>query len=109
MAAIVVRGHCSSFHGRWGRFGVFVVVGQSQSWSLPSFGCGDRCVGQLSSCWAAGMVCGGMGRVTWHAGDMAMWSSHLCGCCVSFAGSCHSSWMAGVVIGGGVYLWVTWW
>ena len=38
MAAIVVRGRCSSFHGWWGRFGVFVVVGRSQSFvGWPSF------------------------------------------------------------------------
>ena len=38
VAAIVVHGHCSSFHGRWGCFGVFVVVGQSQLFiGWPSF------------------------------------------------------------------------
>ena len=75
------------------------------------FGCGDRGVGWLLLYWAAGMVCGGVGRVTWHAGnmvgarvvgDVAVWLLGLCGCCVSFAGSCHGSWAAGVVIGGGV-------
>ena len=67
------------------------------------------------------MVCGGVGRATWHAGDMAgahvvvaigdvaVWSSRLCGCRVSFAGSCCGSLAAGVVIGGGDYLWATWW
>ena len=67
------------------------------------------------------MVCGGVGCVMWHAGDMAgthivvdvgdvaVSSSHLCGCRVSFAGSCCGPWAAGVVIGGGGYLWAMWW
>ena len=67
------------------------------------------------------MVCGGVGRATWHAGDMAgarvvvavgdmaVWLSRLCGCRVSFAGGCRGSLAAGVVIGGGGYLWATWW
>ena len=75
----------------------------------------------MSLCWAARIVCGGVGRVMWHAGDMAgarvvvdigdmaVWLLHLCGCRVSFAGGCHGSWAAGVVIGGGAYLWVMWW
>ena len=50
------------------------------------FACGYR-VGWLSLFWASGLVCGGVGCVTWHAGnmegtsiivdagDMAMWLS----------------------------------
>ena len=34
------------------------------------FACGYRGVGRLSSFWAAGLVRGGVGCVTWHAGDM---------------------------------------
>ena len=67
------------------------------------------------------MVCGGVGCVTWHAGDMegtcivvdvgdvAMWLSWLCGCHVCFAGHCHDLWVAWVVSGGGGYLWAMWW
>ena len=67
------------------------------------------------------MVCGGVGRVTWHAGDLegagvvvdvgdvAVWSSRLCGCRVCLAGGCRGLWAAGVVGGGRGCLWATWW
>ena len=84
-------------------------------WPLVA-GCCPLCA-QLSRCWgvvvvwAAGVVCGGVSHVTWHAGDMdsacfvvdvgdmGMW------CCVLFTGSCYGSLIAGVVRGGGGHLW----
>ena len=83
VTAIVVRGCCSSFDGRWGAFWVFIVVGRLQSFigqtyvgCWPSFA--GHCplwvrlssVGQLLSCWAARVVCDGVGCVMWHSGNM---------------------------------------
>ena len=124
LACWVVRGS--------GAVGVAAVVLRSRSHSLRShmlgagrrlpvvalFGCGCQRVRQLSSSWAARVVCGGVGHVTWHAGDLegtrvvvdvAMWLSRLCGCHVCLAGGCRGLWVAGVVGGGGGCLWVTWW
>ena len=115
-----------------GAMGVAAVVLCSRSHSLCGhmlgtgrrlpvvalFGCGCRRVRRLSSWWAARVVCGGVGRMMWHAGDlegtcvvvdMAVWSLHLCGCHVCLAGSCHGLLVAKVVGGGGGCLWVTWW
>ena len=48
---------------------VYVIAGQSLA-VVVLFVCGYRGVGRLSSFWAAGLVRGGVGYVTWHAGDM---------------------------------------
>ena len=81
VAAVVVRGRCSSFHGRWGRFGVFVVVGRSQSFvGWPSFA--GRCpllgagIDVLGSCCRVGQP--EWFVVVWVArrGMQATWRAH---------------------------------
>ena len=85
VAAVVLRGRSHLLRGRMLGAGRRLPV-------VPLFGCGCQHIRQLSSWWAAGVVCGGVGRVTWHAGDLegagvvvevgdvAVWSLHLCGC-----------------------------
>ena len=125
---------CWVVHGS-GAVGVAAVVLRSRSHSLCGcmlgtgrrlpvvalFGCGCRHVRWLSLWWAAGVVCGGVGRVTWHAGDLegagvvvevgdvVVWLLCLCDCCVCLAGGCCGLWAARVVGGSGGCLWAMWW
>ena len=69
----------------------------------------------MASFWAAGVVCGGVGGVTWHAGDMegtprvvdagdtGVWFRV---CCLA---GCRVLWAAWVFSGGGGYLWAGCW
>ena len=75
-------GRWSSFDSRWGRRGRFRRCWRSHSFVRRSFvggrrllvvvlfACVYRVVGSLASFWEAGVVCGDVGGVTWHAGDM---------------------------------------
>ena len=83
VAAVVLRGRSRSLRGRMLGAGHRLPV-------VALFGCGCRRVRRLLLWWAAGVVCGGVGRVTWHAGDlegahvvvdvgdMAVWSRRVC-------------------------------
>ena len=73
---VVVRRRCLSlgallsFSRCWAVAGIrWAVVCWVLAVVVP-FACGYRGVGRLSSCWVAGLVRGGVGCVTWHAGDM---------------------------------------
>ena len=63
VAAVVLRGRSRSLRGRMLGAGRRLPV-------VALFGCGCRHVRWLLSWWAAGVVCGGVGRVTWHAGNL---------------------------------------
>ena len=110
VAAVVLRGRSHLLRGRMWALAVVAL-----------FGCGCRCVRRLSSWWAARVVCGGVGRVTWHAGDLegagvvvevgdvAVWSSRFLWLSFCLAGGCRGLWAAGVVGDDGGCLWATWW
>ena len=79
------------------------------------FACVFRVVGWLASFWADGVVCGGLGGVTWHAGEtegapvLLMLVTWACGCRVCWLAGCRVLWATWVVSGGGGYLWAGWW
>ena len=73
------------------------------------FARGYRVVGQGASFWAAGVICGGVGGMTWHAcdmedarspGDVGVWLSGLVGRLSWFMGGvgCWSWWR--LLVGG---------
>ena len=83
MPVVSACGRWSSFDSHGGVVVVFVVAGGHTCLSgarllgvgrrllaVVLFACVCRVVGWLASFWVAGVVCGGVGGVTWHAGDM---------------------------------------
>ena len=129
MPVVSACGRWSSFDSRWGVVVVFVVAGGRTRSSRARllgvgrrllavllFACVCRVVGWLASFWAAGVACGGVGGVTWHAGDMEGTRARVVDagdagvwfrvCCLA---GCRVLWAAWVVSGGGGYLWAGCW
>ena len=70
VGAVCHWGRCCRLRRCWAVAGVrWAVVCWVLAIVVP-FACGYRGVGRLLSFWVAGLVHGGVGCVTWHAGDM---------------------------------------